>query len=78
MGWILLWLMIGYSTATVAAYKELMDKGELTVKTLAQSAALAFLGPILTIIVIIIFAFDFFEAHGDKVVLKRTDESEGG
>ena len=78
MGWILLWLMIGYGTAAFVTYQELMEKGEVTLKNLAQGAALAFLGPILTIIVGVICIVDFFETHGDRVVLKRTDDSEGG
>jgi len=78
MGWILLWLMIGYGTSAFVIYLELMDKGEVTLKSLVMVAILALLGPVLTIIVGIIYTIDFFEAHGDRVVLKRTDKSEGG
>ena len=78
MVWVLLWFVIGYSTAAFVTYKELLDNGEVTLKTLAIAVALGLLGPLLTIIVGIIFCADFFEVHGDKVVIRRTDKKEGG
>jgi hypothetical protein len=78
MIYLFLWFLIGYVTTIACLYRLLKESGKVTINDVGIASVAGIFGPLLTLAVCVFLASKFFEVHGEKVVLRKPDENEGG